>query len=262
MKETTNLPLSGKRIAVTRATEQALEFVSMLEATGAEVIPLPLIQIGAPVSWEVSDRALAELSTFHWVIFTSINAVNKWTERAEQLNRLALLRTNRVGAVGEATARRIQQIGFSVSLIPENFTARGILDALDQDLGGQRILLPRGDRARNELPDELRRRGAEVVEAVVYQTLPAPAPSSDWMARIMKGEFDVVTFVSPSAVHQFVQWVGESNSAHLRRCFHFASIGPTTSDALREHGFEVRLEAKGSSLEALTEAIIHFYEAS
>lgn len=247
---------------VTRAREQAGDFVSGLEAIGAKVIPIPLIQIGEPVSWEVADKALAELLTFQWVIFTSINAVNKWTERAKQLNRPALLETNRVGTVGEATARQIQQLGFSVRLVPQNHTVRGILNALDRDLAGQRFLLPRGDLARNELPDELRRRGGDVVEAVVYQTLPAPAPSTDWIAQIMRGEIDLITFASPSAVHQFVRWVGEEDPTGWRGRFHIASLGPTTSEALREHGFKVHLEAEGSSLEALTEAIIHLYETS
>jgi uroporphyrinogen-III synthase len=255
-------PLADRRIVVTRAREQAAEFAAQLEAVGAQVITLPLIQIVDPPSWALVDRAFDQLATFDLLIFTSVNAVEKWIGRGVNQNKSPVLKMHRVYAVGPATARRIGELGFPMNGLPENFSAEGILQTLGSDLRGKRILLPRGDLAREELPRELRARGAEVLEVVVYRTHPAENQSSLWIERIRRGEIDVITFASPSAVRQFALWVGKDQLAVLKPHFHAASIGPTTSAALRDNGLEVAIEAATSTLGDLTAAIVRFYQSS
>jgi uroporphyrinogen-III synthase len=258
---TKSRPLADRCIVITRAREQAAEFASQLEAVGAQVITLPLIQIADPPTWALVDRAMDQLARFDLLIFTSVNAVDKWTGRGSSQNKSPVLKTHQVYAVGEATARRLQELGIQVDEVPKNFSAEGILKTLGPELLGKRVLLPRGDLARDELPRELRARGAEVLEVVVYRTQPAEVKSSTWIERIRRGEIDVITFASPSTVQQFVLWVGSEQLAVIKDRFHAASIGPTTSAALREQGIDVAIEATPSTLADLTAAIIRYYQS-
>lgn len=234
----------------------------MLEAAGATVVHLPLIQIDDPLSWDAADEALDQLKTFDTIVFTSTNAVDQWIERGKKRGIPPALETTRIFAVGSATARRLQQHGLRVDLTPEKYSAKGLLQVLDTNLRGRRILLPRGDLAQEELPRDLRARGAEVKEAIVYRTSPAAVQSSGWVERIQRNEIDFITFASPSAVQQFVEWVGKERLETVQGHFRAASLGPTTSAALREHGFEVAVEAAPSTLAALTSALVRYYQTS
>lgn len=259
---TRSRPLADRRIVVTRAREQAAEFAAQLEAAGAQVITLPLIQIADPPSWALVDRAMDQLAKFDLLVFTSANAVDKWTGRGRTQNKSPVLGTHQVYAVGSATAQRLQALGYRADLVPEDYSAKGILQSLGSDLRQKKILLPRGDLARDELPRELRDRGAEVLEVVVYRTRPADILPFTWVEQMRRGEIDVITFASPSAVQQFVLWVGAEQLDAVKDHFHAASIGPTTSSALREHGLKVAIEAAPSTLADLTAAIVRFYQSS
>ncbi len=256
------LPLSGRRIVITRAQEQADKFSALLEAVGAEPIILPLIRIADPPSWTSVDDALRNLNQFHGIIFTSTNAVRQWVKRSREIEAPPAVDEVKILAVGSATAECLIQNRMQVDSVPKRFSADGLLASLPDDLRGQRYLLPRGDRAREELSQGLKARAAEVVDVVVYSTQSAAPDSSKWIPRFLRGDFDFVTFASPSAVHSFAEWVGPSRWEDVLRHIHAASIGPTTSAALRAHGVEVAAEADASTLERLTSAIVRFYHPS
>jgi uroporphyrinogen III methyltransferase/synthase len=255
-------PLAGRRVVVTRARERAAELISLLEQAGAEVVAIPLIEIADPLSWSDADQALNRLEKFDFVVFTSANAVSKWLDHAVARNQRPVRPGQKISAVGDATARSLKEHGIRVDLMPKKFSATGLLEALDLDLHGKRFLLPRGDLARPDLSRELRARGADVFEALVYRTLPASLDSDEWIRRIAQGEVDVITFASPSAVHHFVEWLGPGRVKTARIHFRAASIGPTTSASLREHGLEVAIEAHPSTMPALCDAIATFFQPS
>lgn len=247
---------------ITRAREQAADFTARLEAAGAKVIALPLIQIVDPPSWVEVDRALDSLSEFDTLVFTSTNVANKWVGRAKFRNKQPVLPSQCVAAIGSATARRLQEYGIKVDWVPEKFNAKGILQSLDSNLDGRNFLLPRGDLAREELPRELRARGAQVREVVVYQTQPSTPDTPRGVEMIQQDKIDVITFASPSAVHHFVDWISPAKIDSVRGHFQAASIGPTTSECLREYGFEVAIEASPSTVGAWTDAIVRFFQMS
>ena len=246
---------------VTRSGEQAARFACMLEAAGADVFVLPMIAVEDPPSWDTADQALHNLETFDMIIFTSANAVDQWMKRSQALARPAVLASHHIGAVGAATAERLALNGVTVNLIPRQYSAEGLLESLEENLEGRRILLPRGDLARDELPRGLRDRGAEVTEVIIYSTRIAELVDSTWAERILRGEFDVITFASPSAVHYFAEWLGPAQLPAACAHFHAASIGPTTSATLRDHRIEVTVEADPSTLEGLTASLIRRYSS-
>ena len=150
------MSLQGQRIVVTRSREQAGALGSKLAALGAEVIELPTIEIQPAADYGPLDRAIAELDTFDWLIFTSANGVRYFVERLDHSPRdLRALRA-KICTIGPVTKECVEALHLKVDLIGTEYVAEGLIEALaDCDLQGKRILLPRAAVARDVLPADL-----------------------------------------------------------------------------------------------------------
>lgn len=253
-------PLSGVCVLVTRAPHQAAALVEPLEALGAEVLVAPVIDTVDPDDWAPADDAIARLSEYDWIVLTSTNAVDRFLGRMDLLGASHdALDHLRVAVVGAATAERLAEHGLTADLVPVDFRAEGLLEAFrEAGIGqGTRFLLPRAERAREILPEALRAAGAHVDVVTVYRTVPA-RPDPAIVERLREGDVDIVTFTSPSTVRHFLAWVGSAGldpDRVLARAT-AASIGPVTSDALRERGYVVYVEAAASTMQGLVAAIL------
>src|SRR5438445_3788618 len=141
-------PLFGKRILVTRPRDQAAELVERLEAMGAQAIEAPMIRIAPPDDFGPLDEACERAGTFHWIVFSSANAVDTFVQRLlETPHDLRALKGVKLGVVGPATAERLTRLGLKVDLTPAEFRAESMLQAMTEagDLRGVKILLPRAD---------------------------------------------------------------------------------------------------------------------
>jgi uroporphyrinogen III methyltransferase/synthase len=232
-----NGPLFGKRVLVTRAAEQAGPLADALRRAGAEPRLLPLLRFAPPTSSVAIDAALADLASYDALLFTSANAVRWSAARARELGKDLAAFRGRVMCVGLASADAARRAGLAPAPVPsERFDAEALLEQVLASLvvEGRRILLPRAEAGRDLLPDGLRRAGAAVDAPAAYRTLAPPADGEeartlcDWLAR---GELDVLTFTSPSAVRHFFALAGEAGRAAAARCTRVA-IGRTTADAL------------------------------
>jgi len=166
----------------------------------------------------------------------------------------------RSAAVGEATAAALAGSGLPVVLVPESFTGASLAEALGDSLSGKRVLIPRGNIARETVPDALRSRGAIVETVTVYVTSrPEGIARESIVHRVLAGEFDVVTFASPSAAVNFgaLFLAAELSAAadHAR----IAVIGPSTADAVRGLGLPVDIIARESTARGLVLSIEEFY---
>src|SRR5512132_957252 len=159
-------PLSGRRIVVTRSREQAAELIDMLEERGAEAIPAHAIRITGPEDPSPLQAACAQAGTFDWIVFASANAVDYFMNCLLAAGDVRELHGVRLCTVGPSTASRLQRYGIRVDLMPAEFRADAITDALKSsvELKGLRVLLPRADIARDRLAEELRAAGADVVD--------------------------------------------------------------------------------------------------
>ena len=251
-------PLAGARVVVTRARAQAGELTAALEALGAEVIELPTIRIVPPADPEPLRRAAAEAASFDWIVFTSVNAVERFAAALEGTGGdVRRLRGVRVCAVGPATAAALAARGARADVVPEAFVsdaAAGAMSAVDE-LRGRRILLPRASAARAALPEALRAAGARVVEVEAYATELDGRGAEAVRERLAAGEVDVVTFTAGSTVRAFAALVG----TQLGRA-RVAAIGPVTSAAAREVGIRVDAEAAEHTVEGLVQAVRELYE--
>jgi uroporphyrinogen III methyltransferase/synthase len=246
-------PLEGVIVVVTRAREQASELTSKLEALGAEAVDFPTIEIRPAEDYRALDAALADLSPYDWLIFSSANGVRFFMERVELRDRdLGSLRA-RICAIGPATRKAVEKAGLKVDLMPDEYIAESLVAAFaGYDLAGQRILLPRAAVARDLAPAELAKRGARVDVVEAYRTA-VPKDIAARAREVFLGERKPgwITFTSSSTVTNFVQAVG----AHTLEGVSVASIGPVTSAAARRCGLTVTVEASTYTIDGLVDAI-------
>ncbi len=287
------LPLQGKCVLVTRTRDQASVFSQRLRALGAVPIEFPTIRIVPPSDWTQLDEALKRLYAsgpagandgsykYSWLVFTSANGVHICLERLCKLGYdPQAVRNVRVATIGPATAAAVASYGVSADLVPDEYIAEGIADALIKDaeqrgtpLKGQHILLARAAEARKVLVTELQQAGAIVDEIPAYYTL--TAASDDKQGRevwrmLQQQQLDIVTFTSSSTVRNFVAWLKSCEDAvyfSTASITHpiiptIACIGPITSRTARELGLHVDIEAKEFTIDGLVEAIVKYEETA
>lgn len=242
-------PLTGLRIVVTRAAHQAAELARPLAAAGAEVILLPTVGIGPPKDPARLESAARHADEYDWLFLTSVNAAAAFLPLVPPA-----IGRPRLGVVGAATYKKVAELGWHVDVTPAEFTAEALAAALQaHEMHGKRVLIPAGDLAREALPAALSARGAlvELVEAYSNQAPPETVAAVE--ALFEEGPApDWLTFASPSA---FENLATISGPEPLRRVF-IASIGPTTSAAIRARGLDVAAEAAEHTVAGLVEAII------
>jgi uroporphyrinogen-III synthase len=252
------LPLKGRTILVTRPRRQASRLRRELEALGACVIEFPTIEIVPPDSYEPLDAALRDLRQYQWLIVTSANTARVLGER------LALLPVDpssvsgvQVVAVGSTTASALREARFRVDLVPSKYVAESLVDVLRDKVAGSRVLLARAAVARDVIPDELRRLGTVVDVVDAYRTV-VPEES----VGLVRGVFvdspvpDAVTFTSSSTATNFFHLLGEAGLCSVPANVRAISIGPITSETLRELGWEPAIEAGQHDVEGLVQAAV------
>lgn len=248
------LPLFGQRIVVTRAADQAAEFSDRLRALGADAIELPVIALEPPSDSAPLDRAIANLESYDWLIFTSVNGVRFFLDRLDQSRRdLRSLRA-RICAIGPATRKAIEALHLKVDLMPDEYVAESLVKVFaQQDLAGKKILLPRAAVARDVIPTELGKLGAQVDVVEAYRNVvPQDAPARSREIFSAEHKPDWIAFTSSSTVKNLLAITGGEALEGIR----IASIGPVTSSTLCAHGLTVDAEAKQFTLDGLIDAIL------
>jgi uroporphyrinogen-III synthase len=250
-------PLSGWRILTTRASKQSGGLAAPLREMGAEVIEIPTIEIKPPTSYKALDTALKNIAKYDWLILTSVNGVEALFARLKKLRippeKLAHLH---VAAIGPATQREIENNGLEVAVTPDRYVAEAVVEALKGKTQAKRVLLVRAKVARDVLPTELRKSGAKVDVAEAYETH-VPKGAKAKLNRLFSNDTsrpDIVTFTSSSTATNFLALLEKDHWHGLREIW-LASIGPVTSDTLRQAGFKPNIEALEYTMEGLTLAI-------
>jgi uroporphyrinogen III methyltransferase/synthase len=251
-------PLFGKRIVVTRTRSQAGKLSRQLLERGADVLEIPVIRTEPPTNRQSIADGLLELNAYDWLVFTSPNGVDAFFEmffRAfEDLRDIGGVR---IAAVGLATAAKLRELHLKVDLMPDEYVAGKIADALAgyESVENLRILLLRAEAANKELPKKLEEMGAIVDDVACYRTVPETGDRNGAAARLLEEGADWITFTSGSTVENFnarfdlKQLIGRNPALKL------ASIGPETTKALAALGFAPAVEAEVHAIEGLIKAI-------
>ena len=250
-------PLMGKKVVVTRGRAQTGKLAAALEELGAQVIEFPTIVI-EPIQARFD---VASLNEFDWVVFTSSNGVQYFADLLKREGVPFNVQSAKVCAVGPATKEALKERGVAADLVPEVFIAEGVLSALEQaeaGIAGRRVLLPRGELARDTLPVGLRDLGAEVTEIVVYRTV-CPQVSEEAKDALVAAQPDIVTFTSASTARHYVQILGPERIAELGAVV-YASIGPQTTQAAEEAGLKIAIESMRHDVPGFAEALERYEE--
>jgi uroporphyrinogen-III synthase len=267
--------LAGIRILVGRARHQAGALSDQLRKAGAEVIEIPFIEIRRPKSFKPLDMALKNLAAYDWLILTSVNGVEAMWSRINQLKlKVGNAVTTKdksgalapegkrlyIAAIGPATEKAIEQRGAHVDVVPKEYVAESVVQSLKNKVKEKRVLLVRAKVARDVIPRELRKAGAQIDVVEAYETV-VPRSSRARLRAALKNPGKrphVVTFTSSSTVRNFVELLGPAQKARHKALagIRTASIGPVTSATLRELGLPVDISAKKFTIPGLVKAII------
>ena len=254
-------PLLGKRILVTRPRHQAGEMIARLEELGAVVSQLPAVEIREPSDWMPVDRALADLSAYHWLVFTSANGVDALIRRLHQTGRdLRALGGLRLAVIGPATADALRRYHLEPDLAPAVYDSEGLASALKDRVAGQRVLLARADRGREVLREQLAD-VAEVEQIAVYSQLDAIEPHAEALESLGRGEIDYVTLTSSNIARSFLRALDEESLRLIRSgAVQLVSISPVTSASIEELGLPVAVEAREFTAEGVVQALVNLSE--
>jgi uroporphyrinogen III methyltransferase/synthase len=244
--------LAGKRVVVTRPADKAIALANLLEERGATAVIVPMIAIADPHSWSALDAALEGLSAgkYEWIVFTSVNAVEKTLSRFGKATPTA-----KVAAVGAVTGDSLNDHGMSVDLIPEEFTGEALADALGP--GDGRILLPRVEGAPRATVEALESRGWTVDEVIAYRSIAPEAPP----VQLTADDFDALTFASGSAARNFAKCY-DGDGLLPSRDKVVVCIGPQTAEAARAAGLQVDVVAATHTDEGIVDALEDWYSSS
>ncbi len=244
---------------VSRAKKQANGLSSLLRDLGCQVIEIPFIEIRKPSSYQPLDTVLKQIAHYDWLILTSVNGVEAMFERTAK-NKLdtSSFAHLKIAAIGPATKSAIEKHDLRVAVTPKEYVAESVVAALQNKVNGKRVLLVRAKIARDVIPRELRKAGAQVDVIEAYETV-TPAASARRLRTVLTGNRKphAITFTSSSTVKNFVSLLGLRGArAALKAGVHTASIGPVTSATLREFGLPVDIEAKQYTMQGLVDAIV------
>lgn len=255
-------PLFGKKVLVTRAREQASILTERLEALGACCYEAPAIKVVPPESYEPLDRSISHIGEYQWLILTSVNGVDAFFNRLrlQQLDARALSGV-KVAAIGAATAARLKEHGVYADLVPVEFRAEGILQAIAPLVKpGMKILIPRALIARDILPEKLQDLGAAVDVVPAYRTVTGEADRERVRKLLSSGEINLVTFTSSSTVINLLTLLGEGG-AELLNSSAIACIGPVTAMTCHDHAIRRDIMAEEFTISGLVESISKYYQS-
>jgi uroporphyrinogen-III synthase len=258
-----NRPLAGTRILVGRARHQAGGLSASLRGLGAAVIEIPFIEIRKPESYASVDGALKNIETYDWLILTSVNGVEAMWERVRRLRITRRhLKHLQIAAIGPATKMAIVKHGLKVKMVPEEYVAESVVKGLRDKVSGKRVVLIRAKVARDVIPEELRRAGAQVDVVEAYETV-VPEKSRERLRALMKNAArrpHVVIFTSSSTANNFAELLGKNKAGAVDAGWlgqvQIASIGPVTSATLRALHMPATIEAREFTMGGLIRAIV------
>jgi uroporphyrinogen III methyltransferase/synthase len=250
-------PLFGQRVLVTRPRHQAVDMVRRLEELGAVVYVLPVVAIREPADWAPVDRAIARLSSYQWLVFTSVNGVQAFLGRLRRLgNDLRALGGLKLAAIGPSTGEALERYFLKADLVPTVFTSEHLAAALKPVASGQRVLLARADRGRELLHEQLAR-VAEVDQIAVYSQTDTVAPDPEVLNALSRGEINLVTVTSSNIARALVAALDAPARARFESGeVKVISISEVTSEAIQALGLPVAHQAREATTAGIVQALV------
>ena len=241
------LPLRGQRILVTRPRERAGTLSEKLRSLGADVWEYPCIETVPILPCPTMTAALAHLTDYQWLVFTSpagVEAFQAELHRMEKDSRY--LSGVKLAAIGTGTARALEAMGLTADYIPPVYDAAHLGEGLTAH---GKVLILRAETGSPALTAALDRRAISYDDIAVYRTVYQNPRSEALRAALEAGEVPLVTFTSASTVKGLLATIG--GGADLSRVTGLC-IGERTAAEARRQGIAVRV-AREATVDALVE---------
>ena len=234
------------KVIVTRTLSQARPLLQRLIALGFETFHLPTIEIQPPDDEGKELReSIQNLAKYDWIILTSSNGAEMFLR---EINDRTVLDQKQIAVIGSGTEKTLKEYGFEADLIPNDFLAEGLVQAFPAFQHNGRVLLPSATQARDFLPNALRKFGWTVDVVHAYQTC---IPKHFDPFNNQKIGADFIIFTSPSTIENFISMYGVENMPPK-----IISIGPVTSNAIKNFNLDVDLEANPSNTEGIIDCLL------
>lgn len=249
--------LKGKRILVPRGKSEAKSFSRLVEENGGVPVEIPLIAFRPiPPSHEI-QIIFQQFHTYDWVIFTSNVTVETFLSFYQGFP----AEIPKIAVIGKKTAAVLQSKGLKVDFVPHQYVAEGFVhDFLPLVRQGMKVLIPKGNLARDYIGEALTKAGAIVDEIVVYETY-LPEESKNMLKEMIKAkQLDVLTFTSPSTVEHFMQVIEKYQlKEEIDGCL-IACIGPVTKEKLESMGINVDVMPETFTVEEMLKGVMLYYK--
>lgn len=254
---TASLPLANKTVLVPREKSQVKRFSAIVEKYGGIPIEVPLLAF-KPIAKNLQlTEVLQNIESYNWIIFTSNVAVETFLSFCND----SLLKLPKIAAIGKKTAEFLQAAGLAVDFIPSKYVA----EIFAQEFAlfvekGTKLLIPKGNLARDYISNELRKKGAIVDEIIVYETF-FPNESKEKLAKLLsENTLDIIPFTSPSTADHFMEIVKEYGlTKHIRNCV-FAAIGPIAKKRAESLGLPIHIVPGIYTVEDMIISITEYIE--
>lgn len=246
-------PLLGKRILIPRGKSEAKSFSSLVENYGGIPVEIPLLAFRPILNPDLLGHVEANIHTYDWIIFTSNVTVETFFSFFQNLDEPF----PKIAVIGKRTELVLKKRGFNVQFVPYEYVAEGFVrDFLPYVKQDMKVLIPKGNLARNYIAEALTSAGAIVDELIVYETYLPEESKYALKIAIEERHLDVLTFTSPSTVEHFMEVVEENQLQASLQELLICCIGPITKEKIESVGLTVDVMPETYTVEAMLKEII------
>ena len=248
-------PLLEKRVLVPRGENQAKPFSQLVENYGGIPVEIPLIAFRPIESNQCLQACLKDLDTYDWIIFTSNVTVETF------FSFLPNRRLPKIAVIGKKTAEGLDAKGLTAEFVPTAFVAETFVEEfLPIVHPGLRVLIPKGNLARDYIAASLRNAGAIVDEVVIYETFMPKENRMKLASMLAEKQLDILLFTSPSTVDNFMSVVNDFELREkLTGCL-IGCIGPVTEQKLLSYGLPVHVSPEEYTVKEMIKSTIAYIE--
>ena len=250
-----NKPLFGKNIVITRERSAARSTIEKFRELGANVISFPTIRIERVKDNKEIKEEINRLDQYDYLVLTSVNGVRVFFQELFDLGydtrKLAGLK---IAVVGAKTYEALEEYGLKADLMPDKYVAEDLFDVLKGEVKeDSRLLVPRAEIAREKLIRDLEK-VSEVKEVVIYRTLKDEGAKEEIIEKLENLEDYSLVFTSSSTFKNFKEILGQDHSGIIERG-QIVSIGPITTETIKESGYDIDLEAEEYTVDGIIQAM-------
>lgn len=251
----TSSSLGGKKVLVPRGKKNAKSFSDVVEGYGGIPVEVPLLDFRSVGNKEILAPIFSSLHTYDWIIFTSDITVEMFFSLLSDKH----ISLPKIAVIGEKTESALEKKGICVHFKPEKYVAESFVKEFEPFVDtNEKILIPKGNLARDYIGQFFRKQGNIVDEIVIYETY-FPSTSKEKLVKLLRERsLDILPFTSPSTIDHFISVVREhSLDDYVKDCI-VAAIGPVSKKKCESVGLTVHVMPEVYTSNEMIKAVVDY----